>query len=124
MDRKEAGQNGVEPSRAAHKATSEGSQAQTVRQMIIQLLHQRDMSARDLSRAVGIREREVYDHLNHIGHTMAARGNRLLVPPFACFGCGYVFRNRNRYTRPGRCPRCKGTHLQVPTFRLSKRGGT
>jgi predicted Zn-ribbon and HTH transcriptional regulator len=108
----------VQPDAPDEKARADGP-PQTIRQKIILLLEEGEMTARDLSRSLGIREREVYEHLAHIGRTLAARGNRLVVPPFACLDCGYVFRDRGRYTRPGRCPRCKGTHLQTPTYRLS-----
>jgi predicted Zn-ribbon and HTH transcriptional regulator len=106
------------PNAPDERPHAEGPQ-HTIRQKIVLLLKEKDMTALDLSRSLGIREREVYEHLAHIGRTLAAKGYRLVVPPFACLGCGYMFRDRGRYTRPGRCPRCKGTHLQSPTYRLS-----
>lgn len=90
----------------------------TVRQRIIQLLAEQEMSAKELSQRLGVREKEVYDHLGHIARSVAARGKRLWVPPFECLSCGYVFRERERYTRPSRCPRCKGSHIQTPVYRL------
>jgi hypothetical protein len=96
-----------------------GAQSGTVRQRIIRLLEQEELTARDISQTLGIREKEVYDHLTHISRTMSGRGRRLRVPPFACLACGYIFRERERFTRPGRCPRCKGTRIQTPVYRLS-----
>jgi len=96
-----------------------GLQIGTVRQRIIHLLEQEEVTARDISQRVGIREREVYDHLHHIAKSMTARGKKLKIPPFACLGCGYVFKERERFTRPGRCPRCRGTRIQKPVYRLS-----
>ncbi len=95
------------------------TQPATVRQRIIQLLEEEELTARDISQRLGIREKEVYDHLTHISRTMTARGRRLRIPPFACLACGYVFKERERFTRPGRCPRCKGTRIQTPVYRLS-----
>jgi len=95
------------------------NQPGTVRQRIVHLLEEEELSARDISQRLGIREKEVYDHLTHIARSMNARGKRLRVPPFACLGCGYVFKERERFTRPGRCPRCKGTRVQTPVYRLS-----
>ena len=92
---------------------------ETVRQQIISLLSQKEMDARALSREVRIREKEVYDHLVHIARSLAAKGRRLTVRPSRCFQCDYVFEDRKRLTRPGRCPRCKSTRLQNPVFSIA-----
>ena len=89
---------------------------QTVRQRIIELLTEGEMDARELSREVGIREKEVCDHLAHIARSLAVKGKKLSIQPAQCVSCGYVFKDRQRYTRPGRCPRCKKSHLQSPAF--------
>ena len=93
----------------------------TVRQKIIELLGEDEMDARELSREVGIREKEVYDHLTHIARSLAAKGNKLNIQPARCLSCGYVFKDRQRFTRPGRCPRCKKSHLQSPGFYIDDR---
>jgi len=92
---------------------------QPVRQKIISLLSDEEMSARDLSQSLGIKEKEVYEHLAHIALSVAARGKKLIVRPPRCLLCGYVFENRKRLTPPGRCPCCKRTHLLKPLFRVS-----
>jgi predicted Zn-ribbon and HTH transcriptional regulator len=94
-------------------------QPQTMRQRIAALLGEREMTARELSQALGIREREVFDHLPHIARSVAAQGGRLTVLPVRCHACGYVFEERKRFTRPSRCPRCKRSHIEVPVYRLS-----
>ena len=88
----------------------------TVRQKIIELLSEGEMDALELSREVSIREKEVYDHLAHIARSLAAKGNKLEIHPARCLSCGYVFKHRQRFTRPGRCPHCKNSHLQSPYF--------
>ena len=88
----------------------------TVRQRIIELLSEGEMDARELSREVSIREKEVYDHLTHIARSLAAKGEKLNIQPALCLSCGYVFKNRQRFTRPGRCPHCKKSHLQSPSY--------
>ena len=90
-----------------------------MRQEIISLLGEKEMDARELSREVGIREKEVYDHLTHIARSLAAKGIKLNILPAQCLSCGYVFSDRRRFTRPGRCPRCKKTHLQSPSYYIS-----
>jgi predicted Zn-ribbon and HTH transcriptional regulator len=90
----------------------------TIRQEMIIVLGKTEMSARELSQAMGIREKEVYEHLSHIARSAAAQGKKLIVQPFRCRSCGYVFQDRKRLTRPSRCPRCKKSHLEEATYRV------
>jgi len=92
---------------------------QTVRQNIIDLLSRQEMDARQLSTQLGIREKEAIAHLSHIARSLAARGNKLTIRPAECLLCGYVFEKRRRLTRPGRCPRCKKSHLRSPGFYIT-----
>jgi predicted Zn-ribbon and HTH transcriptional regulator len=91
---------------------------ETIRQQMILLLTEQELSARELSQSLGIREKEVYDHLPHIARSVAARKQKLIIQPAQCLGCGYVFKDRTRFTRPGRCPHCKKTHLDEPRYRI------
>ena len=91
-------------------------QVETIRKQMITLLAEKDMGARELSQMMGIREKEVYDHLVHIARSLAAKGHKLEIHPARCLSCGYVFKHRQRFTRPGRCPHCKNSHLQSPYF--------
>lgn len=96
-----------------------GIRLQTIRQQMIDLLREREMSARELSQAIGIREKEVYEHLPHIARSLSAQRKRLIVLPFRCLGCGYVFQERKRFTRPSRCPHCKKAHLEWPVYHIA-----
>ena len=91
---------------------------ETIRQQMIVLLTEKAMSARELSQSLGIREKEVYDHLPHIARSIAVQRQKLIIQPAQCLKCGYVFKDRKRFTRPGRCPRCKKTHLDEPRYRI------
>jgi hypothetical protein len=90
----------------------------TIRQRMITLLEEEPLTARDLSKRVGIREREVFEHLSHIARTVMAQGKTLAVQPYRCLGCGYTFEDRKRYTRPSRCPRCKNSQLDSARYRI------
>jgi len=94
-------------------------QMETIRQQIIALLIDKEMNARELSQTMGIREKEVYEHLPHIARSVAAQKKKLIIKPVQCLVCGYVFKDRKRFTRPGRCPRCKKSHLEEPKYRIS-----
>ena len=91
----------------------------TLRQQIIELLTDGEMDARELSREVGIKEKEAIEHLCHIARSLAVKGRKLTIRPAECLICGYVFEKRQRFTRPGRCPRCKKSHLQSPGFYIA-----
>ncbi|MFC1579688.1 transcriptional regulator [Thermodesulfobacteriota bacterium] len=89
---------------------------ETIRQQMIGLLSEQSMTGRELSKALGIREREVYDHLTHIARSAASLGKRLTILPFQCMACGYTFKERRRFTPPGRCPQCKKGHVERPAY--------
>jgi hypothetical protein len=77
-----------------------------------------DLSAKEISAIVGIPEKAVYSHLEHIKRTLHAEGHTLIVRPSECKRCGFVFRKRERFTKPGKCPACKGTSIEEPMFRI------
>jgi predicted Zn-ribbon and HTH transcriptional regulator len=90
----------------------------TNRQKLAALLERQPWRARDLSRQLAIKERDVYDHLSHIQRSAAAAGKTLHVTPCSCRRCGFVFKNRRRLTRPGRCPECRSTYIEPPVFKI------
>jgi transcriptional regulator len=94
------------------------ARAATVREALRAVLVEGPASARDLSERVGIRERDVAEHLEHLARSLAARGERLAVEPATCLACGYAFRGRARLTRPSACPRCRATRIDPPVFRV------
>jgi predicted Zn-ribbon and HTH transcriptional regulator len=91
---------------------------ETIRQQIMSCVKNEAMNAIEISRELGISEKEVYEHLPHIAHTLSAMGKRLVIHPSQCMKCGYEFGNRRRFTRPGRCPQCRGTHIRRPAFEI------
>lgn len=90
----------------------------TTRQQIIDVLEQMELDALDISQELRIGEKEVYDHLPHVARSVRSKGKQLTIRPANCLKCGYVFEGRTRFTRPGRCPRCRETHVQRPTYRI------
>ena len=90
----------------------------TIRKQMIELLEKKEMSAREISQTIGIREKEIYTHLPHISRSVNAKREKLIIIPAECLGCGYVFEKRERFTRPSRCPQCKSEHIQNPIYRI------
>ena len=90
----------------------------TIRQQIIAALSREALAARDLSRMLGIREKEVFEHLPHIKRSLSADGRRLVMTPAECLSCGHVFVKRDRLNKPGRCHRCKSERISEPLFEM------
>lgn len=95
------------------------SPQQTLRQELIALLEEGACDQRDISQALRISEKEVPDHLAHVRRSLAAAGRTLEIQPAECLACGFVFKERRRFSRPGRCPRCKQTRIALPRFHIS-----
>lgn len=91
---------------------------QTVRQQIISLLGDDELTSLDLSQLVRIPEKEVADHLYHISRSLHSQGKKLIVEPYHCMKCGYQFKKRERFDRPGRCPQCKGSHIRLALYHV------
>jgi transcriptional regulator len=100
-----------------------GEAGATVRERLREALLEGPASARDLSRALHVSEAEVHDHLPHVERSLRPRGERLVTCPSQCLACGFEFARRERFTRPGRCPRCHSRRLSLPRFRIERRGG-
>lgn len=90
----------------------------TIRKQIMALLSDAEMTAKEISSAVGIGEKEVYGHLSHAARSVKSQGKKLVITPSECMGCGYVFEKRRRFNRPGRCPVCKSEHIKNPMYRI------
>ncbi len=88
----------------------------TIRHRIISLLLTHPCTARQMSAELRIPEREIYDHLEHIRRTMHTGTHRLVVQPATCEKCGFIFRKRDRLTRPGKCPLCRSESITEPLF--------
>ncbi len=78
----------------------------------------RALTLLELSQEASIAERAIPDHLEHLRKSLRRQGQKLVVEPPRCQDCGFAFRDRRRFTRPGRCPSCRSTHLESPRVRL------
>ena len=87
----------------------------TLRHEIVSLLTGESLTAREISERVGIEEKEVLEHLEHI--RIALHGKLINVPAL-CMGCGFSFRKRERLKGPGRCPVCRSERIAEPHFSI------
>jgi len=96
---------------------------ETHREALHAALRHGPRSARELSAEVGLTERDVLAHLGHLDRSLDHTGERLDVEPSRCLACDYVFEDRTRLTKPGRCPRCRGTRIAQPRFAIVAESG-
>ena len=89
----------------------------THRQKLIELLSGGPYSLQELSSEAHLSMREVLDHLKHV-RKCVRHPRRFIMEPAECLNCGFVFKDRDKLHSPGKCPRCRGTHIREPVFRI------
>jgi predicted Zn-ribbon and HTH transcriptional regulator len=94
---------------------------ETVRREIVERLAGQTLSPKDISAAVHISVKEVYEHLEHIRRSLIKRERHLTIMPAECKKCGFIFKKRERLTRPGKCPVCRSETIEEPLFSLGER---
>jgi len=89
----------------------------TVRQAMKELLAEQPHSSLELSQLLSQSEKQVLDHLFHLARAPGP-GRHFQIIPAVCKNCGFVFRKRDRLTRPSRCPLCQHQSISRPRFAL------
>ena len=89
---------------------------ETIRHELASLISGSEITAKELSPLVGVSEKEVYTHLEHIRRSF---GSRFVVSPATCRRCGYEFKGRTRLTKPSRCPKCKHESIEEAAFSIA-----
>ncbi|HHH29935.1 MAG TPA: transcriptional regulator [Polyangiaceae bacterium] len=92
---------------------------QTTREKLAEALRAGPVSARDLSQMVGISEREVRSHLEHVRRSIERGGERFVVEAAHCKKCGFAFESRKKMGIPSRCPKCKAERIEPPRFAVA-----
>ena len=90
----------------------------TIRKEIANLLERGPLDLREISQILRIREKEALDHLQHIARSVHPR--KLAMEPAACLQCGFVFKKRERFSTPSRCPLCKSESISPPRYRIQE----
>jgi hypothetical protein len=89
----------------------------TLRKKIAEVLEKQNLDLHEISKLLGIKEREVLDHLQHIAKSVHPK--RLTADPAFCKQCGFSFKKRTRLNTPGRCPVCKSESISPPRFKIN-----
>jgi predicted Zn-ribbon and HTH transcriptional regulator len=96
------------------------ARAVTIRSALRAALLAGPLTAREVSARVGIGEKEVAEHLEHLARSLRHSAERLLVEPTQCLACGFVFKERTRLGRPSKCPACKSQRLRPSQFQIAR----
>lgn len=91
----------------------------TKRQELTDLLQKERLSSKEISKLLSIREKEVYAHLEHIARSLRSGNICLKIEPYKCLSCDFIFKDRRKLTRPGKCPKCRQTRIKPATFRIT-----
>jgi hypothetical protein len=90
----------------------------TIRKEIIQILSEKKMTAREIARVFGVEYSEVVEDLKHISKSLLPK-RRLVIDYATCKECGYVFKDRESFKTPSKCPRCRSESITSILFSVS-----
>jgi len=92
----------------------------TARQKIMDAVRGEMLTAKDISKAAGLKEKEVLEHLPHVAKTVnsskEAMSARFVVQPSVCVSCGFVFKKREKLKTPSKCPVCRSEEITEMRF--------
>lgn len=91
--------------------------SKTIRQTIVALLQEEALSALDLAEILGIKEKEVAEHMEHVARSVTAP-RTVKVEPARCRKCGFAFTRKKQFKRPSRCPQCRGELVEGARFSI------
>lgn len=90
----------------------------TERERIAEALRAAQLTAREISQRASVQERDVAEHLRHLEHSLVHSGERLHTSAPHCIKCAFEFKDRDRHSRPSRCPQCKSERISPPSFKI------
>lgn len=78
------------------------------------------MTVAEIAREAGQPVKAVADDLAHLARSLRHGPRRLVVHPAVCRQCGFTF-GPAKVTRPGKCPKCRGTWISEPRVEVVER---
>jgi transcriptional regulator len=83
-------------------------------------LSEEPRSVSRIAREMGLSRGDVEDDLRHMIRSARAAGHAVVVIPARCRSCDFVF-NEEKLSKPGKCPRCRGSRIFEPQIGVEKR---
>lgn len=88
----------------------------TKREQLVEVLQHDAYTPRELAEEVGIRVRDVIDHL---GHIRRSHKSNFRIESAECIKCRFVFSDRRKLQTPSRCPKCRSERVTEPRFSIA-----
>lgn len=87
------------------------------RKDLVSFLRDNPLTIADIATAFAVSPKEVEADLQHLMRTLKKSAYRLKIHPATCRKCGFVF-SADKLSKPGKCPRCKGTWIEAPLVEI------
>jgi len=88
----------------------------TRRKDIIELLSKQAMTVRELAEWFHADAKDIIIDLEHVSQSV--KPAKLAMEPSMCRLCEFVFKERERLKRPGKCPECNSEKITEPVFSI------
>ena len=88
----------------------------TLRQKFIELLSSQEMSTSQLARTLEVKFSEIDLALQHVEKSI--RPKKIRITPARCKDCGFIFKQRKKFTPPSRCPECRSEWIAEAGLRI------
>jgi len=88
----------------------------TRRKEIIEILEKDKTTAKHLADMLRVDMKYILEDLKHTFQTVKIYHKKLKIAPSICNVCGYVFKDRERLSRPTKCPKCRSEDITEPEF--------
>ena len=86
----------------------------TRRQQIIEILEKQKSTAQHLANVFETTLKEILEDLEHIGKSIKPK--KLKEIPAHCKSCNFVFKEREKVSKPSKCPRCRSEWIEAQRF--------
>lgn len=78
------------------------------------MLQQNKQTAQQLANYFQTTLKEILEDLEHIQKSIKPK--KLKIAPAYCRKCNFVFKERDKISKPGKCPRCKSEWIEAQMF--------
>ena len=76
-------------------------------------------TASSLAKELGLTRGEIEIDLLHTIRSARSAGERIVIEPARCKGCGFVF-DSEKLSKPSKCPRCRGSRIFEPLVSIER----
>jgi predicted Zn-ribbon and HTH transcriptional regulator len=87
------------------------------RKDLVTILLDKPRKVADLAREFEVSPKDVETDLKHLMRTLKKSTYRLKIYPATCRSCDFMF-STEKMTKPGKCPKCKGTWIDDPLVEI------